>query len=123
MAQSNQSQSVLRIDSITSVGWIAVVTALISGVIHLYLAPNVINFSQTMGILFYIAGAGYLIGIAWFLTNYWNRYLYVVAAVLTAVQIVMWVNSGMNNMTFGAPDKIAQIIFIGAALYLFKQES
>ncbi|MDY6775830.1 MAG: hypothetical protein SV253_07120 [Halobacteria archaeon] len=123
MAQASQSQPALRIDEINILEWVAVVTAFISGSIHLVLAPGVMDFSQTMGMLFLTAGIGYYIGIAWFMTRYWNRYLYLVAALLTVIQIVMWVRGGMHNIPFAVPDKLSQVIFIGAALYLFKQES
>ncbi|XGI84404.1 hypothetical protein ACEU6E_03920 [Halorutilales archaeon Cl-col2-1] len=123
MAQANQSQPALRIDEINILEWVAVITAFISGTIHLVLAPGAMEFSAMMGRLFLAAGVGYYIGIGWFLTKYWNRYLYPVAALLTLIQIVRWVQTGMNNMTFAAPDKIAQVIFIVVALYLFAQES
>jgi hypothetical protein len=62
------------------VGVIANDLAVITGVIHLLLAPQVIGFSQTLGILFALNGLGFLGGVALYMTSYWRRELYLVAA-------------------------------------------
>lgn len=122
MATTAGSQSTRRLDSFTGVHWVAIATALVSAVIHLYLAPKVLNFNQMMGILFILAGVGYVGGIAIFVTDYWRRSLYLVAALFTVVQIVFWVVTGMNNPTFGYPDKAAQVIFTAAVGLLYLRD-
>lgn len=62
------------------VGYVAIVLAAVTGVIHLFLAPQVIGFSQTLAVLFALNGLGFVGGIFVYLTRYWRRELYLVAA-------------------------------------------
>jgi len=69
-------------------GYVAIVLALVTAVIHLRLAPQVIGFSQTLAILFALNGLGFLGGIGLFLTRFWRRELYLVAAVYALVTVL-----------------------------------
>lgn len=69
-------------------GYVAIVLAAVTGVVHLFLAPNVIEFSQTLGILFALNGLGFLGGAALYLTPYWRRELFLVAAAYAVVTIL-----------------------------------
>jgi len=69
-------------------GYLAVVLAATTGVIHLVLAPQVIGFSRTLGILFALNGLGFLGGTAIYLTRYWRRELFLVAAGYALVTFV-----------------------------------
>lgn len=71
--------SIVRLPT-SPVGYVAVVLAVVTGVIHLLLAPRVVGFSQTLGTLFALNGAGFLAGCIVYLTRYWRRELYLVAA-------------------------------------------
>ncbi|MFB6123447.1 MAG: hypothetical protein ABEJ78_08315 [Haloferacaceae archaeon] len=78
-------------------GYVAIVLALVTGVIHLLLAPRVVNFSQTLAILFALNGVGFLGGLLVYLTRFWRRELYLVAAVyslLTLVAFFVWPPGG-----------------------------
>jgi hypothetical protein len=119
---SVESGSTFRIGSFTTVHWVAVVTAVVSAVIHLYLAPKVLNFELMMGVLFALAGLGYFGGIGIFLTKYWRRELYLAAALFSLAQIVIWVATGMNNPTFAYPDKAAQVVHVVAVAMLYLQD-
>ena len=44
-------------------GYVAILLALVTGVIHLLLGPRVMGFSQTLGILFILNGLGFVGGI------------------------------------------------------------
>ncbi|WP_338741757.1 DUF7475 family protein [Haloplanus salilacus] len=70
------------------IGYLAVVLAAVTGVIHLFLSPQVIGFSQTLAILFALNGLGFLGGIAIYLTRYWRRELYLVAALYALATVV-----------------------------------
>jgi hypothetical protein len=70
------------------VGYLAVVLAVVTGVIHLFLAPQVIGFSQTLGVLFALNGLGFLGGVVVYLTRYWRRELYLVAAGYALVTVL-----------------------------------
>lgn len=62
------------------VGYLAILLAAVTGVIHLFLAPQVLGFSQTLAILFALNGLGFVGGILVYLTRYWRRELFLVAA-------------------------------------------
>jgi hypothetical protein len=69
-------------------GYLAILLALVTGVLHLLLATQVIGFSQTLAILFALNGLGFLGGIAIFLTRYWRRELYLVAVLYALATIL-----------------------------------
>lgn len=82
-------------------GYLAVLLALVTGVIHLLLAPQVIGFSQTLAILFALNGLGFLGGIVIFLTRYWRRELYLVAALYAlATVLALFVFQGFGAEAF-----------------------
>jgi hypothetical protein len=69
-------------------GYVAILLAVVTGVIHLLLGPRVMGFSQTLGILFILNGLGFVGGIVVYLTRYWRRELYLVAALYGLVTVV-----------------------------------
>ena len=69
-------------------GYVAILFALVTGAIHLLLAPQVVGFSQTLAILFALNGLGFLGGIIVFLTRYWRRELYLVAALYALMTVL-----------------------------------
>ena len=82
-------------------GYLAILLALVTGVIHLLLAPRVIEFSQTLAILFALNGLGFLGGIAIFITRYWRRELYLVAALYAlATVLALFVFQGFGADAF-----------------------
>lgn len=70
------------------VAYVAILGALVSAAIHLWLAPTLMGFSQTLGILFYLNGLGWIGGLLLFVSRYWRRELYLVAAGYAAVTII-----------------------------------
>jgi hypothetical protein len=70
------------------VGYLANHFAAVTAVIHLILAPQVIGFSQTLGILFALNGLGFAGGLALYITGTWRRELYLVAALYALVTFV-----------------------------------
>ena len=66
-------------------GYVAILFALVTGAIHLLLAPQVVGFSQTLAILFALNGLGFLGGPIVFSTRYWRRQLPLVAALYAFV--------------------------------------
>ena len=88
--------------------------AVVTGLIHLYLGP--IAFAG-----FYAAGAGWLLGAAVFLTTYWRRWMYLVAALYAVVQIGLWVASGFQFLQLGAVDKAVELAFIAIAVQLYRE--
>lgn len=61
--------------------YIAILAALVSTYVHLSLAPRVLQFDFVQGVLFILAGLGFICGIAVYLSKYWQREFYPVAIV------------------------------------------
>lgn len=114
----------------TPVGYVAVVFAAVTALVHLLLAPAVLGFSQTLGILFALNGLGFLGGIALYFSQYWRRELFLVAALYALVTIVAFFAWGgleglsafytqgeLNPMAVVA--KTAEGLLVIAALYLY----
>ena len=115
------SESLVRLPD-RGVAYVAVLAALVSAGIHLYLAPTVIGFSQTTGILFYLNGVGWLGGIALLLSRFWRRELYLVAAGYAAVTVVAFVAMGGRVGTVSVVSKVAELVVAAAAVYLYTAE-
>ncbi len=113
------------------VGYVAILLAAVTGVIHLVLAPRVIGFSQTLAILFALNGLGFAGGIVVYLTRYWRRELYLVAAGYALVTFLaffffggfegfvsaFYMGGELNVMAVVA--KAAEVLFAVATLYLY----
>ncbi len=112
------SRSVLRLPS-NPVAYVAVLAALVSAAIHLLLAPRVMGFSQTMGILFYLNGLGWVGGTLVFLSRFWRRELYLVAAGYALVTIVAFVVMEGRVNTLSIASKAAEAVVALVAAYLY----
>lgn len=104
------------------VAYLAILAALVSAGIHLYLAPQVIGLSRMTGILFYLNGAGTLCGIALFLTRYWRRELYLVAVAYALATIVSFVALGGQVSPISITAKAAEAVLAASAGYLYRVE-
>ncbi len=116
----------LAIDSLTPLHWLGVVMALISAAVHLVLGAGFLP--HWMGILFVLAGGGYIGGVVLLAVDYRRRLLYLVGIPYTLVQIIGWyvVNqpAGVGDLTTaGAADKIAQLVLIAVLVVLYRRES
>lgn len=70
------------------IGYVAIVMALITGVLHLLATTNAIQFSTVLAVLFVLNGLGFIGGIVLYLTPYWRRSLFLVAAAYSIVTIL-----------------------------------
>ncbi|MFT4964906.1 MAG: hypothetical protein ACI9PP_002195 [Halobacteriales archaeon] len=127
MATSETDGIALRTDSLTTLHWIGVLTALVTAAIHLLLGIR--GLPSGMAISFTLAGLGFLGAIVLVLIDYRRRTVYAVGIPFTLVQIVLWyvVNFASGSGTFpadigtlGAVDKVAQIVLIGVLVALFR---
>ena len=115
-----------------AIGYIAILMALITGVLHLLAATNAIQFSQLLGILFIFNGLGFLGGAAVYLTNYWRSELFIVAAVYSVVTILaLFVFQGWTVEAFymqgninplAVITKAAEAVLAVCAIYLYAAE-
>ena len=116
----------------SAVGYVAILMALITGILHLLAATNAIQFSQLLGILFILNGLGFLGGIGLYLTNYWRNELFIVAAVYSVVTILaLFVFRGWTVEAFymqgtinpvAVITKAAEAILAVCAMYLYAAE-
>jgi hypothetical protein len=119
---SADTRPLFEIDSRTTVHWVAVLLAAVTGAIHLLLGVRVMSFNATMGVLFVLAGLGFFGGIVVFLTRYWRRELYLVAAAFAGVQILAWLALGRFN-ALGYADKAVQVVFVLLVVYLYRESA
>lgn len=105
------------------VPYIAILGALASTYVHLSLAPRLLQFNQTQAILFILAGVGFLVGIAVYLSRYWRRELYLVAIVFALAQIAAWVVMSGRLSEMALISKTGEGVFAVAAAYLYLTET
>lgn len=106
-----------------SVAYVAVLAALVSAVIHLLLAPRVMGFSQTTGILFYLNGAGWIGGLLLFFSRFWRRELYLVAAGYAVVTLVAFFAMGGQLNTVAMVSKAVEAVVAVTTVSLYTTES
>ena len=113
---SQSETSVFKTGSITSLGWLAVVLVLVTGLIHIYAGLVEGRIPVTL------AGVGFLGALVLYLVDYRRSLLYLVGVIYTAVQIPIWyvVKAG-EYTTLGYLDKGVQVLLIGLLVYLYWQ--
>lgn len=129
---TGQSDSLISLPS-NPVGYLIILAAVITGVLHLVLAPRAMGFNQMMGILFILNGLGFLGGVVLYLTPYWNQTLYLVAAAYAIATIVaLFVFQGFSIEAFymegslnpmAVITKVTEAIVAIGAMYLYANTS
>lgn len=117
-ATTSGSQSLVRLPS-NSIAYVAILAALVSAAIHLLLAPNVMGFSQTTGILFYLNGLGWIGGILVFLSRFWRREFYVVAVGYALVTVIAFFVMSGDLTGLAIASKAAEVVVAVIAAYLY----
>lgn len=112
----------LQTESLTTIHWVGILFAAVSGVIHL--AIGVGNLPSGQAISFVLAGLGFFGAIALILVNYRRRLVYVIGIPFVLAQIVLWL--ALNG--FAPPlsptavvDKVAQVGLIVILVVLLRQ--
>jgi len=112
-------------------GYLAVLTALVTGVLHLYLIPGATATAGTTGgVLFALNGAGFIGGTVLYLSKYWRKELFLVAAIYAVISILamfmvhgwtidslLYRNGSIAQWAISA--KSAEAILAVSSLYLF----
>jgi len=113
----------IETESLTSMHWVAIVLAAITGGIHLTLGISF--FPGLQPISFILAGLGFFGAIVLFLVNYRRRQLYLVGIPFTALQIVLylWINQRVDPAItpLEAIDKVAQVLLIVILFVLYRR--
>lgn len=118
---ASESRSLLSLPS-NNLAYIAVIAAVATAVIHLYLAPMVMGFDSTTGILFYLNAVGWIVGVALFFTRYWRRELYLVAVGYAVLTIVAYFAMGGPTNPMAIASKVAEAVVAVVAGYLYAAE-
>ena len=126
---SNPSESSFLNFPSTPLGYIAILAALVTGVLHLVLVPRVLGFSQTMAILFLLNGLGFIGGLLVYVTRYWRRTFYLVASLYSVATILaLFVFQGFSIEAFymqgsinpmAVITKAAELVLAIVTLYLY----
>ncbi len=129
MATSTQRGGGLDIESLGGLHWVGIVTAAVSGAIHLFLG---VQFAPSgLGISFLLAGLGFFGAVALVLLAIRRRLVYAVGIPFTAVQMVLWYYfnfaAGPKSFpggvgTIGVIDKVAQVLLIVVLVVLLRGE-
>lgn len=102
-----------------SISYVLLLAALISAALHLWLVPVVMEFDQTQAMLFIVASLGLIAGSIVYVTRYWRRDFYLVAALYgLALLIAYFVLGGPTNPT-AIVSKAAETILVIGAGYLY----
>ena len=115
----------LELAALRPIHWIAVALAAITGAIHLGL--GLLFVTDSLGVPFLLAGAGFFGAIGLFLVGYRRRLLYLLGVPYAAAQIALWLL--INRPTPGtvtpveAIDKLAQVALIVVLAYLYATRS
>lgn len=111
------------------VGYLAILMALITGVLHLLASTNAIEFSLLLAVLFVLNGLGFTGGTLLYVTRFWRRWLFLVAALYAVVTILalfpvqgwgveaFYMEGSLNPIA--VITKAAEAVLAVCALYLY----
>lgn len=110
----------LQTESLTTIHWVGILFAAVSGVIHL--TVGVPGLPSGLAVSFVLAGLGFFSAIALLLVGYRRRLVYAVGIPFVAAQIVLWfVLNGFPIDAIEAVDKVAQVGLIAILVVLLRQ--
>lgn len=110
-------------------GYVAILLALITGIVHLIATTRAIEMSVVLAVLFVLNGLGFLGGAALYITRFWRRSLFLVAAVYSLVTILalfpfqgwgieaFYMNGAINPIV--TITKVAEALLILVSVYLY----
>lgn len=116
MSERSRSSGVLRLEMESSLDWVAVALGVVLAGIHIYL--GVTNDESP----FVVVGVGFLLGVAFFLTKYWQPILYVLGVVYALVLGFIWILNGLEYRTVGIVTGAISTTFVVLISYLFVRE-
>jgi TM2 domain-containing membrane protein YozV len=126
--QTIQSDSIFEWPT-NPIGYVAILMALITGVIHLVATTRAIEMSVVLAVLFVLNGLGFLGGAILYLTRFWRRWLFLVAAMYSLVTILalfpfqgwgieaFYMNGSINPVV--VVTKVAEAVLAVVSVYLY----
>lgn len=124
-----RSDAGVDVESLTPLHWIGILAATVSGIVHAVLGVQV---GGALGISFIFATLGFGAGVTAIIAGYRRRLVYALGIPFTGGQIVLWyvINFATGPYsfpgdigTFGAVDKVAQVVLIAVLAVLLSRES
>jgi len=117
----------LETESLTTLEWVGIGLAAITGAIHLVISTGFLP--EPLGISFVLAGLGFFGAIGLVLVGYRRRTVYAVGIPYTAVQIVLWYVLNFDSVSdmlanagaLGYVDKVVQVAFILVLIALLRR--
>lgn len=110
----------LQTESLTTVHWVGVALAAVSGVIHLVIGVR--GLPSGLAISFVLAGLGFFGAIVLVLVDYRRRLVYAVGIPFVAAQIVIWfVLNGFPLDATEIVDKAAQLGLLAVLAVLLRE--
>lgn len=121
MASETTTGGRLRTDSLTSLHWVGIVLALLSGVIHLVLGVG--GLPSPQAISFVLAAGGFFGAVVLVLLDYRRRLVYLVGIPFVAVQFVLYFVLNWPDVwnPGGIVDKLAQAALIVVLVVLYRR--
>jgi hypothetical protein len=125
MATRSASGFGLRTESLTTLHWVGIAAALVSGVVHLVLGVQFVP--SPIGVSFVLAGLGFFGAVVLVLADVARRTVYAVGIPFTAIQIVLWFAFNQEKIlagnlgAFDVVDKVAQVVLIAVLVVLLRR--
>lgn len=117
---SRQDEGALATASLTTLHWIGIALAAITGGIHLWLGVSFVP--SPLGIAFLFAGVVYVGAIAGVLLDVRRRLLYLLGIPFTAGQIPIWLAANWPDLgAIGIGDKVVQVALIAVLVVLYRR--
>jgi len=116
----------LETESLTSLHWVGIVLAIVTGIVHL--ALGLATITQPLGIASVLAAGGFAGAIVLLLVDYRRRLIIALGIPFVGSQIVLWyvINdpASLGDISpLEAFDKTVQLLLIGVLIVLLSRES
>ncbi|MCT9098266.1 hypothetical protein [Haloarchaeobius sp. HME9146] len=118
-----RSRMAARYRSLTTMESVAVLLVLVTALVHLYEGVEDLG-EGVLGVMFILAGLGFLGAIVLFFLDYPRLPLYIVGIFYTGLQFVLYFVLRWPNVydTLGLFDKIVQLVLMLVLVELFRSE-
>ena len=125
---TTESNSIIQWPS-EPVGYVAILLAFITGIIHLVATTRAIEMSVVLAVLFVLNGLGFLGGAALYFTRFWRRSFFLAAALYSLVTILalfpfqgwgveaFYMNGAINPII--TVTKVAEAFLVIVSVYLY----
>lgn len=117
------SDSSFETASLTTLHWVGIALAVVTGVVHLVIGIQYFGTLQSFS--FVLAGVAFLVAVFLILVDYRRRLLYLVGIPFTAIQVVLYFPLNWPDVVspIGLGDKAVQVALIAVLLVLYRRES